>query len=447
MSRRNATLAVFPVAFAFLLALCATASAVPVVDGHFALASPTGTNNKLVAGPDGNIWVTVRGEVPGEEKDVARVTPAGAVTEFDLKGISGVENIAVGPEGKLWVTAVNTIASFSPSDPTKTSEAFANNEIGGNNPIVAGPDGQLWIASEEKVIHLKPSEPGSEKENEYPVAGLSPRDIDVTGSQLVIADAGKPRIVTMTTAGVEKEYPIGYVKGAIAEGASQGVAGSPSGLIGFSQPGAAPEQIGLLMPPNPAQSFSRDGDPFGVALGSDGAFWIALSGSTPTNVGVERLTATGEATYLGGLPDGFTPRQIAAGPNNTIWVTIEHAETAEYEIVRISGLEPPVEAISHPTSPPQTTIAKGPKKTVKAKGKFAKVSFRFSASSAGATFECALSRARKGKKPAKSKFRACKSPKTYKLRPAKYTFSVRAVSAGVTDPTPATSSFRVIHHR
>ena len=60
--------------------------------------------------------------------------------------------------------------------------------------------------------------------------------------------------------------------------------------------------MGLITPPNPAQEFERDGDPFGVAYGSDGAFWFTLSGAEPTVLpGAERVTSTGEHTYLGGV--------------------------------------------------------------------------------------------------------------------------------------------------
>ena len=104
----------------------------------------------------------------------------------------------------------------------------------------------------------------------------------------------------------------------------------------------------------------------------------------------------------------------------------------EYEVVRISGLEPPVTAPISATKPkaPETKIGKGPKKTVKTKGKRAKVTFRFSSSTAGATFECALVTIKKGKgkKTRKPKFKGCKSPKKLSLKPGKYRFSVRAVA-------------------
>ncbi len=439
-ARRSATVVLL--ALASLAAFSSQALAVPAVTGHFPFVeAETDTNSKIAAGPDGNMWLAVH----GGKLDVASVTPAGVISEFELENIEGVSGIAVGPEKKMWVTATNKVASFSTSDPTGTVKVFTINDVTSNNPIVAGPDGQMWVAASEAIVHFKPSEP--EKAEAIPVEKLSPRDIDVAGSQLVVSDAGKARIVTMTTAGVEGEFPIGHKDNeGNQQGASQGLAGTPSGLIGFSQAGDAPEEIGLFSPPGPAQAFLRDGDPFGVTYGSDDAFWIALSGPP---AGVQRLTPTGVSTFLGGFPEGFTPRQIAAGPGNTVWVTIEKPGSA-WEVVRISGLEPPtVIPISGPAKPlaaPETKIGKGPKGRVTTKGKTASVKFTFSSSATGANFECALVKlAKKGKKTPKPRFTGCKSPKKLKLKPARYRFSVRALNAGLVDPSPATSSFRVVH--
>src|SRR5262249_20835347 len=101
-----------------------------------------------------------------------------------------------------------------------------------------------------------------------------------------------------------------------------------------------------------------------------------------------------------------------------------------------------------PPTKPDTKISKGPKGKVKTKHKRAKVKFGFSSTTAGATFECAMTRAKSKKKAQKSaapKFSACRSPKTYQLKPGKSTFSVRAVSSGGADPTPSTRKFSVVH--
>jgi len=84
------------------------------------------------------------------------------------------------------------------------------------------------------------------------------------------------------------------------------------------------------------------------------------------------------------------------------------------------------------TTPPQTTIVKGPGKAL-AKG-IAK--FRFRSSEPGSHFRCKLDR---------RKARACKSPKTYRrLKRGKHVFRVWAIdSSGNKDPTPAKRRFRV----
>jgi len=84
------------------------------------------------------------------------------------------------------------------------------------------------------------------------------------------------------------------------------------------------------------------------------------------------------------------------------------------------------------TTPPQTTIAKGPG----AKLDQGQAKFSFRASEAGSRFLCKLD-ARKA--------RACKSPKTYTgLAPGPHAFKVWAIdAAGNKDPTPAKRRFKV----
>ena len=313
------SLAATAVATVAAMALAASAFAAPALDGSFPVKG-IDTNSKIVAGPDGNMWVTLA----GAGNNVARVTPAGGVEEFEL-GLLNASGIAVGPEGKLWVTGTNAVASFSASDPKGTVDPTTILTIAGNSPIVAGPDGNIWVASQEIVLRIPPGDPG--KSTPFPSAELSPRDIAAAGSLLAVSDAGaKNRIATFTTDGVEQDFAIG--------GGSQGVAGGPGGQIAFSAPGAVPEQVGLISPPNPATSSELLNDPFGVDFGSDGAYWIAqFSGE------VTRMTTAGDKSSIPGLPKE-SPRQIAAGPNNTMWVTLSKNE--EEGVARISGLEPPL---------------------------------------------------------------------------------------------------------
>jgi virginiamycin B lyase len=418
------------------LAMSSAAAAAPFLDGTFPLNAEIGTNSKIVDGPDGNVWLTIEDLT----NDVAKVTPSGQVEEFDIEGILSPEGIAPGPDGNLWVTDVEKAAKFNPGDPTGTDQSFTVPGIGAGGQIVAGPDGLMWVATNNQLVHFSPGDPEGSVKPVTIDGEMSPKGIDVAGSLIVIADNGTGnRIVTFTPDGTQKDFAI--------DGGSQGVAGGPGGQIAFTAPGASPEKSGLISPPNPAQSFELLGDPFGVDLGADGAYWIVqfMTGQ------LTRVSTDGQLSFLPGLPVE-SARQITAGPNGTLWVTLQKNELKGVDkssVVKVSGVEAPkTEAPKTGTPPlaPETKIGKGPKKVVKTKKAKAKVKFRFSSPAAGATFECSLTRL-KGKKTKAGAFKGCKSPKAYKLRPGKYRFQVRAVIGGIRDATPAFRKFKIVHIR
>jgi hypothetical protein len=88
----------------------------------------------------------------------------------------------------------------------------------------------------------------------------------------------------------------------------------------------------------------------------------------------------------------------------------------------------------HSPALPSTALDSHPKSKIETTKKKVKVKFTFSSNTSGATFKCKLD---------KGSFAPCASPKTYKVKLGKHTLSVEAVSAGGTDPTPATFSFKV----
>lgn len=87
-----------------------------------------------------------------------------------------------------------------------------------------------------------------------------------------------------------------------------------------------------------------------------------------------------------------------------------------------------------PAVAPNTILGSHPKKTIKTAKRKVKVKFSFSSSAAGASFKCKLD---------KGAFTPCASPKTYKVKLGKHTFSVEAVDATGADRTPATFAFKV----
>ena len=90
-------------------------------------------------------------------------------------------------------------------------------------------------------------------------------------------------------------------------------------------------------------------DPFGVAFGQDGAYWISRFQGND----LLRLTTGGQVTTLGGFSAAAGPRKIATGPGNTLWTTLDLAE----KIGRVSGVEPPPPP---PPRPAARAVARAP---------------------------------------------------------------------------------------
>lgn len=387
----------------------------PVVDGRFAV-SGVGTNNQITIGPDANVWVTL-----DATNDVARIAPDGTVTQFNPVNLNSPTGITAGPDGNLWVTQPGGVARFSPTNPD-AAVAFAIADIADPRAITVGPDGNLWTASGDKVIKFPAANPAGF--TSYAATGvLGARWITSgTDGNLWVADFGGQQIVRVTTGGVGTSFPTG--------GGPQGVVGGPGSQVAYSNPTAVPQTVGRIQAPGSPQTTDTPlSDPFGVAYGGDGAYWFAQFATNDLG----RLTPGGEYSRLP-LDAGTGPRQITAGPGNTLWVTLDLTE----QVARVSGVSaapPPPEP--QPVVPLQTRITKAPKKVVPTKRSKARVKVRFTGTP-GASFQCRLA-----KKPLK-KWRTCASPKVLKVKPGRYRLRVRAVLDGVKDTTPAKARFRVV---
>src|SRR2546421_6418564 len=107
--------------------------------------------SRITAGSDGNIWFTDSGN-----RKVGRITPSGAVTEFELPDAGGIAfGIAVGPDKNIWITVTavgqgrpDWIARiYSSGEVTKFPAGTGSGSYPGTSPegITAGPDGNIWF--------------------------------------------------------------------------------------------------------------------------------------------------------------------------------------------------------------------------------------------------------------------------------------------------------------
>ena len=110
----------------------------------------------IVAGSDGNVWLTSFGSNPA----LLRVTPSGAITAFDAPG-SGA-GIAAGPDGRLWFTArtAGRIGAMTTSGDVEFFDLPHPSSF--PESIAAGADGNMWFTEGEvsrigRVQVLEPS--------------------------------------------------------------------------------------------------------------------------------------------------------------------------------------------------------------------------------------------------------------------------------------------------
>jgi streptogramin lyase len=400
----------------------APAAADPVLNGTF-LVSGVDSNNQIAPGPGATMWVTL--DAAG--KDVASIAQDGTVTEYNSPNMSSPVGITADANGKLWVTQPGGVASFSPGDPNAAVPTSIG-DIGTAQGITLGPDGNLWTASADKVIRIPPGNPADFKT--FPLTGVTnARDITAGTDALWVADFNN-QVVRVATDGTGQAFATG--------GGLQGVAAGPGGQVAYAQQGSAPHYIGRLTATTAEQKTPVPlTDPFGVTFAADGAYWVAQFATNSLG----RLTPDGAYSTLP-MPANSGPRQIATGPGDTVWVTLDNTE----QVARVSGVSAPppggrtggnggtgANGGSGVAPAPTTELTKKPKRVKRTAARKAKVTFRFTGT-AGATFQCRVD---------KRAWRTCTPPKSYRLKPGKHRFAVRAVLNGTRDTSPATYRFRV----
>jgi streptogramin lyase len=355
--RRIALLALGALSAALVVA--PQALAVPQVSGTFPVTGIT-LDSQITQGPDGNMWVTLGADATN---DVARInSQTGAVTKFNLDDVNSPAGIT-SQGGKLWVTAINQIASFAPGSTDATATMNAN--IGGPRHLTVGPDGNLWTVSGANVIKIPPGAPNTA--STFPVLGAGKQIVPGGDGNLWVTDGGNgatimPSVVRVSTGGAVVGSRFNLT------GSPQGIARGPGTQMAFGCPGCLPQSVGRITPPGtPQLTPTGNVDPgFGVTFGNDGAYWITQA--NPNNL--RRLTPQGQSTFLGGFPSATNrgPRQIAKGPNNTLWVTLapNNAMDTTGRVARVTGVTSP----SPPPPPPacDNDFAFGKAKKNKKKG-------------------------------------------------------------------------------
>jgi streptogramin lyase len=199
----------------------------------------------IVAGPDGNLWFTERGDGTTPVAIIGRITLTGEITEFSLPAGSQPWWISAGPDDAMWFTDYGaqmigrialdgTIQEFPL--PTATARPVG---------ITLGNDGNLWFTEYTSTTNYNP-----------------------TGN-----------VASITPAGAVTEFPVGTDPSEIAAG--------PDGNIWYVA--WYHTAIGRMTPTGQVTEFAlpRSSFPHGIAAGPDGALWVTEA------TGVGRLSIEG----------------------------------------------------------------------------------------------------------------------------------------------------------
>src|SRR5436305_6562797 len=304
-----------------------SAHAAPTLAGTFPTTGTlSGTPGRLAAGSDGNVWFVINSST--DNKQLGKITPSGAVTEYATPGNDSLIGITAGPDGNIWATTIGNVVKITPGDPTTATE-FVDPNILSQSEITTGPDGNLWAGSNTGVVKIPPGNPGGVHDTFF--SGL------FTGTALGItaggdgnlwvanntADPNTSTIVRVSTSGVVQGTPT--PAGNTLQQSE--LAAGPPGQVTFTEPigGGVPERVGRVdYSGNVAFTDMPGGlgDPVGITLGNDGAYWIANFGADK----VRRMTPAGDVTEPISFAANSGPRQITKGPNDTLWVSLETAQ-------------------------------------------------------------------------------------------------------------------------
>lgn len=294
------------------------------------IADPTTnfTASAIDAGPDGNVWYV--GTAAGRGV-LGRITPAGALRDFDLgAGVNPVA-LAAGSDGKLWVAdaASNLVFRFSTSGTPAGSPISA-----GSGPVAMtlGADGAIWIADATSGRLTCIASSGAQASygipNAVSLAGIA------AGSDgaLWVTDAVAPFVARVSagcatpSAGVVNAYPIPASSG------SGGIANGADGALWFTQLFPGPQgSVGRIATSGAYSAYAESNTvPAGaVALGADRNIWFAAC-----SCGIGRMTAGGA---FGAVATGVsgTPKAVTAAGDGGMWYVTQAGST-----VRIGRVQP-----------------------------------------------------------------------------------------------------------
>ncbi|HTD37305.1 MAG TPA: hypothetical protein VK669_07315 [Candidatus Limnocylindrales bacterium] len=288
---------------------------------------PTASNKPryIAAGSDGNMWFT---EQPGNA--VARITPAGVVTEFPVPTPNAFDAPnGVGPhiigasDGNLWFTesgaTANKIAKITTTGTiTEFSTLFAPPPADQPFGLVDRGDGNIWYvahgSSRVGFVSYNGSQAG---ETSVPTANSGPFGI-------ATAPDGNLYYTEQNVDKIGRVHDLFTPQSEIsltATSSPQDIVRGPDGNLWFTENGRG--QIGRLSTSFSLTEFpvpTQQGAPWSITVGQDGALWFTEQGQPLSVVDkIGRVTTGGTVIDFASPISGLALQGIATAPDGSIW--------------------------------------------------------------------------------------------------------------------------------
>ena len=287
-----------------------------------------GTVNGLATDKAGNVWYSIAtpsaGAPGGMSGKIGRISPNGAISEFQLPYANDVPGqMALGPDGNMWVAVSSTTLGFGIAKVTPTGEVtrIAINGTAMPTWLAAGSDGGGWFVQGNQIDRMNPSD-GTLKTFAMP----KPTDgsaVDLSNAQLTLAGDGNLWFIGL--GGLSQITPTGHVTTLPAPGASI----------------------------------------TSLSTASDGNLWISFlppsTGTLSTTPGavVARVTTQGATSIVTDRADAtnIPVWRMAGGPDASLWLNEGGATIGRLNIMSIPTYTPPIVLPS--TTAPVSTNANG----------------------------------------------------------------------------------------
>jgi streptogramin lyase len=326
MSRRLARAIATLLAGGLALSVGSATAAAPIgALKQFKVPTANSQPRAITNGSDGNRWFTEGTEFTGAPAKIARITPAGDITEFAPDVADGcnfciITDIAQGPGGILYITSNDpTLMRFNVA--TQSFEApvqMPNSGALGGDVAVSATD--AWITdfnndvvwryqiSNGQFTSFPVSDPGDVAVDAAGNAWFTqPGDVNAPGtSNIGRIDAATGAVTTTpTTDGSTTVAP-------------RDVTVAADGQVWFTAR-FTPQAVGRLNPSNNSVTLFpvTNTGPSGIAASPDGTVWFTQE----TQGNVARITNAGVITE-GKAVKGSGPFGLAVAPNGDPWYTM-----------------------------------------------------------------------------------------------------------------------------